>query len=111
MAARGKPGKPKAGFPPFPPSLESPQKQRASHIPTASTTVLIYQQRLSKAGLTAEPKTVTSEGGPKQTAEMGQKHLPKACINGGSCQSTSYVFDTSAYGIFPMVSVYTRTAA
>ena len=33
------------------------------------------------------------------------------CINGGSCQSTSYVFDTSAYGIFPMVSVYTRRAA
>src|SRR5437868_15030461 len=38
MTARGKPGKPKAGFPLFPPSLESPQKQRASHIPTAPTT-------------------------------------------------------------------------
>ena len=37
MTARGKPGKPKAGFPPFPPSLESPQNQRPSHIPTAST--------------------------------------------------------------------------
>ncbi len=38
----------------------------------------IYQGRLSKAGLTAEPKTVTPEGGPKQTAEVGQKQLPKA---------------------------------
>ena len=78
MPAGGKPRKPKAGFPPFPPSLESPQGQRPSHIPTASTAVLIYKELLSKAGLTAGPKTVTSEGGPKQTAEVGQNHLPNA---------------------------------
>ena len=37
MTARGKHGKPKAGFPPFPPSLEIPQNRRDSHIPTAPT--------------------------------------------------------------------------
>src|ERR1035441_6554298 len=78
MTDSGKPGKPKAGFPPFPPSLESPQKQRASHIPTASTTSPYLKERLSRAGLTAGPKTVISEGGPQQTAEVGQNHLPNA---------------------------------
>jgi hypothetical protein len=39
---------------------------------------LYIKERLSKAGLTAGPKTVTSEGGPKQTAEVGQNHLPNA---------------------------------
>ena len=38
----------------------------------------LYRERLSKAGLTAEPKTVNSEGGPKQTAEVGQKQLLNA---------------------------------
>jgi hypothetical protein len=37
----------------------------------------LFKQRLSTAGLTAEPKTVNSEGGPEQTAEVGQNHLPK----------------------------------
>jgi hypothetical protein len=78
MTDSGKPGKPKAGFPPFPPSLESPQKQRASHIPTASTTSPYLKERLSRAGLTAGPKTVISGGGPQQTAEVGQNHLPNA---------------------------------
>src|ERR1039458_549680 len=80
MTDSGKPGKPKAGFPPFPPSLESPQKQRASHIPTASTTSPYLKERLSRAGLTAGPKTVISEGGPQQTAEVGQNHLPNAAL-------------------------------
>ena len=78
MTARGKPGKPRTGFPLFPPSLESSQRQRASHIPTASTTGPYIKERLSKAGLTAEPKTVNFEGGPEKTAEMGQKQLPNA---------------------------------
>ncbi len=60
--------------------LGKPQKQRASHIPTASTTGPYIKERLSKAGLTAGPKTVTSEGGPKQTAEVGQNHLPNATV-------------------------------
>src|ERR1051326_4306698 len=80
MTARGKPGKPKAGFPPFPPSLESPHEQRASHIPTASTTGPYIKERLSKASLAAGPKTVISEGGPQQTAEVGQNHLPNAAL-------------------------------
>src|SRR4051794_34816061 len=77
MTARGKPGKPKAGFPPFPPSLESPQKQRASHIPTATTTAPLYKKEDKQGRPSAEPKTVNSEGGPKQTAEVGQNQLPK----------------------------------
>src|ERR1035438_1385150 len=36
MTARGKHGKPTAGFPPFPQALEIPQHRRDSHIPTAS---------------------------------------------------------------------------
>src|SRR5690242_527253 len=80
MTARGKPGKPKAGFPPFPPSLESPQKQRASHIPTASTTGPLYKKKDKQGRPSAEPKTVNSEGGPKQTAEVGQNHLPKPLV-------------------------------
>src|ERR1039457_5361146 len=84
MTDSGKPGKPKAGFPPFPPSLESPQKQRASHIPTASTTSPYLKERLSRAGLTAGPKTVISEGAPQQTAEVGQNHLPNANDDGAA---------------------------
>src|SRR5215210_2696150 len=34
--------------------------------------VLRDQERLSKAGLTAEPKSVNAECGPKQTGEVGQ---------------------------------------
>src|SRR5277367_650380 len=45
MPARGKHGKPRTGFPPFPPSLEISQKRRDSHIPTASTTTYICQPR------------------------------------------------------------------
>src|SRR6185369_1647288 len=37
MTARGKHGKPRAGFPPFPPSLEITQTRRDSHISTAPT--------------------------------------------------------------------------
>ncbi len=37
MPAGGKPGKPKAGFPPFPPSLEISPTPRDFHIPTAPT--------------------------------------------------------------------------
>src|SRR6476620_4612778 len=76
MTARGKPGKPKAGFPPFPPSLENPQTQRVSHIPTASTTGP-YIRNISKAGLRPSRKP--------STRRVGQNKLPKwAKI---SCQS------------------------
>jgi hypothetical protein len=64
MAARGKHGKPTTGFPPFPPSLETPQRRRAFHIPTASVTVLYTRQ-----GLTASPKT-SAQG-------VGQIKMPK----------------------------------
>jgi hypothetical protein len=74
MPARGKPGKPKAGFPPFPPSLESRKDGGFPHSHSFDDWSL-YKERLSKAGLTAEPKTVNSEGGPKQTAEVGQNQL------------------------------------
>src|SRR5678816_1822753 len=82
MAARGKPGKPKAGFPPFPPSLESPQMQRASHIPTAPTTNPYSgkTERPSRAGLTAGPKTVN--------LRVGQNKLPKWARS--SCQTHGY---------------------
>src|SRR5690349_2709625 len=78
MTARGKPGKPKAGFPPFPPSLESPQRLRASHIPTAST---------------ADPyiKGRTKQGRPygralkPSTRRVGQNKLPKWAKS--SCQT------------------------
>ena len=82
MTAGGKPGKPKAGFPPFPPALESPQSRRPSHIPTASTTGSYSEntERLSRAGLTAEPKKPS-------TSRVGQNKLPKwAKI---SCQTHS----------------------
>src|SRR3954465_14634761 len=49
----------------------------------------LFKRRLSTAGLTAEPRTVNSEGGPEQNAEVGQNHLPKPagirfCRPGGS---------------------------
>src|SRR4051794_32271756 len=40
MTVRGKHGKPKAGFPPFPLPLEIPQNRRDFHIPTASATTI-----------------------------------------------------------------------
>src|SRR5580704_14379866 len=39
MPARGKHGKPGAGFPPFPPPLEITRTQRDSHISTAPMTI------------------------------------------------------------------------
>src|ERR1019366_3834164 len=60
MTGRGKRGKPKNGFPLFPPPLEIPQKQRDSHIPTATAAVLILTGRQSKS-LT---QPTTSQGGP-----------------------------------------------
>src|ERR1700722_1047124 len=41
MTARGKHGKPRAGFPPFPPPLEITRTQRDSHISTAPMTTYI----------------------------------------------------------------------
>src|SRR6476660_8574213 len=41
MTARGKHGKPRAGFPHFPPSLEITQTRRDSHISTAPTAAYI----------------------------------------------------------------------
>ena len=63
MTVRGKPGKPKAGFPPFPPPLEIRKGSDFPHSHSFDDWSL-YKERLSKAGLTAEPKTVNSEGGP-----------------------------------------------
>jgi Reverse transcriptase (RNA-dependent DNA polymerase) len=53
------------------------QNRRDSHIPTASTTGPLYKKEDKQGRPSAEPKTVNSEGGPKQTAEVGQNHLPK----------------------------------
>src|SRR4051812_25042370 len=63
----GKPRKPKAGFPLFPPSLESPQKQRASHIPTAPTTAP-YLTKTKHGRPYGRAENRHSEGGPEQTA-------------------------------------------
>jgi hypothetical protein len=81
MPARGKHGKPKAGFPPFPPSLESRKDSGFPHSHSSDDWSL-YKEKPSKAGHTAEPKTVNSEGGPKQTAEVGQNQLPNAGTSG-----------------------------
>ena len=74
MPVGGKHGKPKAGFPPFPPPLEIPQNQRDSHIPTA-TTIVPIKVRPEKS---KPHQTSASKGGPKQTAEVGQTKLPNA---------------------------------
>src|ERR1700733_7372554 len=58
MTARGKHGKPKAGFPPFPQALEIPQDRRDSHIPTASAANTYIQGQEKTC---PEPSTV---GGP-----------------------------------------------
>jgi hypothetical protein len=73
MTVYGKHGKPKAGFPPFPQPLEIPQEQRDSHIPTATMTVHIKVRTKTKPH-----QTSASQGGPKQTAEVGQMKLPNA---------------------------------
>jgi hypothetical protein len=48
MPGRGKRGKPKNGFPPFPPPLEIPPQRRDSHIPTATAAVYILTGRQKK---------------------------------------------------------------
>jgi hypothetical protein len=66
MTGSGKDGKPKAGFPAFPLPLETPQNQRAFHIPTAPTTdPYIYGRKPQK------PRPETS------TPRVGQIKLPK----------------------------------
>jgi len=40
----------------------------------------LYKGKTKKAGPPAGPKTVISEGGPQQTAEVGQNHLPNAWV-------------------------------
>jgi hypothetical protein len=59
----------------------------------------LFKQRLSTAGLTAEPKTVNSEGGPEQTAEVGQNHLPKPApssrFNPTAFQAVSFQLNSS----------------
>ena len=40
----------------------------------------LFKKELSTAGLTAGPKTVNSEGGPEQTAEVDQNQLPKPTL-------------------------------
>src|SRR3954454_8287177 len=83
MTARGKPGKPKAGFPPFPPSLESPQKQRASHIPTAWTTGPYISGKTKQGrpyGRALKPST----------RRVGQNKLPKWAKS--SCQTQEELF-------------------
>src|ERR1022692_2139647 len=48
MPARGKHGKPRTGFPPFPPPLEITQTRRDSHISTAPTNTYIYKSSEAK---------------------------------------------------------------
>jgi hypothetical protein len=60
MTVRGKSGKPKAGFSAFPLPLETPQKPRAFHIPTAPTAApYIYGRNLKTLAVNINP-----EGGP-----------------------------------------------
>src|SRR5881275_1586681 len=80
MTARGKPGKPKAGFPLFPPSLESPQKQRASHIPTAPTTSP-YLTKTKHGRPYGRAENRQLGGWAKTNCRSGPKSLAKA--NGG----------------------------
>src|SRR3954471_2550671 len=78
MTACGKLRKPKAGgFPPFPPSLESPQKQRASHIPTASTTGPLYTEtKHGRPNGRAENRQLG--GWAKTNCRSGPKSVAKA---------------------------------
>src|SRR3569833_3789292 len=66
MTVRGKHGKPRPGFPPYPPPLEIAQNQAIPTFPTASPTIPpIKQASLTPAG---KPST---RGGPNQGAEIG----------------------------------------
>ena len=57
MTVRGKAGKPKAGFPAFPLPLETPQKPRAFHIPTAPTAApYIYGRNPKDPGRKHQPR-------------------------------------------------------
>jgi hypothetical protein len=56
MTVRGKPGKPKTGFPPFPPPLEIPRNRRDSHISTASAVVLYLQAKLKTCPENINPR-------------------------------------------------------
>src|SRR3954466_11665001 len=69
MPARGKPGKPRAGFPPFPQSLESPQTRRPSHIPPASTANTYIGEK--------EASTASRPGLKPSHSRVGQNKLPK----------------------------------
>jgi hypothetical protein len=76
MPARGKHGKPRTGFPPFPPSLEIPHKRRDSHIPTASTTTYICQPRPDGLAENRQPR-----GWAKLNCRSGPKSVAKRTID------------------------------
>src|SRR5947208_7050890 len=84
MTARGKPGKPKAGFPLFPPSLESPQKQRASHIPTAPTTSP-YLTKTKHGRPYGRAENRQLGGWAKTNCRSGPKSLAKAKRSSALC--------------------------
>src|SRR4051794_40446627 len=69
MPARGKPGKPRAGFPPLPQSLESPQTRRPSDIPPASTANTYIGEK--------EASTASRPGLKPSHSRVGQNKLPK----------------------------------
>ena len=75
MPARGKHGKPKAGFPPFPPPLEIPQKQRDFHIPTASDDDIIYASQGLRPGSKPSANRVGQIKLPKWAKFSCQTHF------------------------------------
>jgi len=83
MPARGKPGKPRAGFPPFPPFLEARKSGGLPH--SHSLDDCTYIRKNQEGRPYGRPKPSPQQGGPKQTSEMGQNHLPNATPHGRRC--------------------------
>jgi hypothetical protein len=90
MTVRGKHGKPKAGFPPFPPPLEITQNQRDSHIPTATATTSYIRVQNQNTELKPKPMgwaKLNFRNGPGTVAKRTTRaHL----VNGGDAQSLAY---------------------
>src|SRR5947208_9252966 len=98
MTARGKPGKPKAGFPLFPPSLESPQKQRASHIPTAPTTAP-YLTKTKHGRPYGRAENRQLGGWARTNCRSGPKSLAKATkIRHPAVRDGSYSKQSQCFG-------------
>jgi hypothetical protein len=90
MTVRGKHGKPKAGFPPFPLPLEITQNQRDSHIPTATATTSYIRVQNQNTELKPKPMgwaKLNFRNGPGTVAKRTTRaHL----VNGGDAQSLAY---------------------